>query len=201
MIMGIGIHVIDSAHQFMKLTRPNAAVAGGGIYHFPDRDTPDVINLVIEYPEKLNVTFEAEILTCGMRSSSAGIELRGRGGVLRVHRYMRELGWDFTPNPSVTQEVAATGAGDPSSAEWLMKNWLECIKSREKPIADEVQGYYSCMACFMGLEAYKQRKRIEWDHKWDVEAWCVAGHGAASAPQFPEYVPALFPPQPTFLVR
>ena len=35
MIMGIGIHVIDSAHQFMGLHKASAAVAAGGIYAFP----------------------------------------------------------------------------------------------------------------------------------------------------------------------
>lgn len=170
MIMGIGIHVIDSAHQFLKLKKPRAAVAGGGIYHFPDRDTPDVVNLILEYPEGLNVTFEAEILTCGMPSSSAGIELRGRGGVLRVHRYMRELGWEFIPNPEVSSEPPAKGPGDPPSAEHLLRNWLECLRTRARPVASEIEGYYSSVACYMGLEAYRQKKRIEWDRRWDIEA-------------------------------
>jgi len=170
MIMGIGIHVIDSAHQFLELRKPRAVVAGGGIYHFPDRDTPDVVNLILEYPEGLNVTFEAEILTCGMPSSSAGIELRGRGGVLRVHRYTRELGWEFIPNPQVSSEPAAKGPGDPPSAEHLLRNWLECLRSRARPVASEIEGYYSSVACYMGLEAYRQKKRIEWDRRWDIEA-------------------------------
>jgi predicted dehydrogenase len=170
MIMGIGIHVIDSARQFLNLSHPRAAVAGGGIYHFPDRDTPDVVNLILEFPEAVNVTFEAEILTCGMPSSSAGIELRGRGGVLRVHRYIRELGWEFTPNPEVSAEPAAKAPGDPPSAEHLLRNWLECIRTRQKPIASEVEGYYSAVSCYMGLEAYRQKKRIEWDRKWELEA-------------------------------
>src|SRR5579883_3000623 len=66
MIMGIGIHVIDSAHQFLRLSKAKAAVAGGGVYQFRDgRDTPDTVNLILEYPQDLNVTFEAEIMTVG----------------------------------------------------------------------------------------------------------------------------------------
>jgi predicted dehydrogenase len=170
MIMGIGIHVIDSAHQFMNLTKPKAVMAGGGIYHFEDRDTPDVINLILEYPEGLNVTFEAEIMTCGMPSSSAGIELRGRGGILRVQRYTRDLGWEFTPNPAESKEPPAKAPGDPSNAEHVLKNWLACMRTRQKPVASEVEGYYSSMACYMGLESYRQKKRIEWERKWDLTA-------------------------------
>ncbi|MCP5119689.1 MAG: hypothetical protein GY953_53500, partial [bacterium] len=168
MIMGIGIHVIDSAHQFLGLTKPRAVVAGGGIYHFQDRDTPDVINLILEYPQGLNVTFEAEIMTCGLPSSSAGIELRGTGGVLRIQRYTRDFGWGFTPNPENSDESAAKAPGDPSSAKWLVANWLDCLRSRERPVASEVEGYYSAMACYMGMQAYRQKKRITWNRRWDV---------------------------------
>jgi predicted dehydrogenase len=171
MIMGIGIHVIDSAHQFMNLTRPLSAVAGGGVYYYDDgRDTPDVINVVLEYPQKLNVTFEAEIMTAGMRDSFAGLELKGTGGALMVLRYDRELGWQYTPNPKFSKEPPAKAPGDPANAEWLIQNWLECIRTRQKPVANEEQGYYSAMACFMGREAYRTKSRVAWDPAWDLPA-------------------------------
>jgi predicted dehydrogenase len=172
MIMGIGIHVIDSAHQFMKLSKPSAAVAGGGIYLYNDgRDTPDVINVVIEYPQALNVTFEAEIMTVGVKGTSyAGIELHGTGGLLTVHRYQRDLGYSYIPHPENSSAPAAQGPGDPPSAQWLLQNWLDCIKTRAKPIANEEEGYYSSMACFMGNTAYQNKRRITWDSKWDLPA-------------------------------
>jgi len=169
MIMGIGVHVIDSARQFLGLKHPSAAVAGGGIYHYKDgRDTPDVVNLILEFPEEVNVTFEAEILTCGFPSSSAGIQLRGRGGVLEVNRYDRKLGYRFTPNPETCSEPPAEGPGDPPSAQWLLEDWLECIRTRRKPIANEEEGYYSAVACYMGLLAYERRRRIEWRQAWAI---------------------------------
>jgi predicted dehydrogenase len=168
MIMGIGIHVIDSAHQFAGVRKPRAAVAGGGIYQFTDRDTPDVINLILEYPEGLNVTFEGEIFTCGMPQSSAGIELRATGGILVVQRYTREFGYGFTPNPKTSRTPAAQAPGDPPSAKWLVENWVACLRSRERPIANEEEGHYSACACYMGLEAYRQKRRIEWNRAWEV---------------------------------
>ncbi len=171
MIMGIGIHVIDSAHQFMKLSKPRAAVAGGGIYHYNDgRDTPDVINLILEYPQGLNVTFEAEIMTVGMKGSLAGLELRGTGGVLLVNRYDAAHGYEYTPHPRNSTTPAARAKGDPPSAEWLVKNWLDCIRTRQKPVANEEEGYYSSMACFMGNQAYRTKSRVVWDDKWNLPA-------------------------------
>jgi predicted dehydrogenase len=169
MIMGIGIHVIDSAHQLMKLSQPAAAVAGGGIFHFPDRDTPDVINLVLEYPQKLNVTFEAEIMTTGWKTT-AGLEFRGTGGLLTINRYDRENGFEYQPHPANSKTPPGRGPGDPSSAKWVIENWLECIKTRQKPVANEVEGYYSSMACFMGNTAYMKKQRITWDKAWDLPA-------------------------------
>ncbi len=171
MIMGIGIHVIDSAHQFMKLKAPRAAVAGGGIYHYKDgRDTPDVVNLVIEYPQELNITFEAEVMTAGMPSSTAGLVFKGTGGELTVLRYDRNLGYQYVPNPKNSKEPAAKAPGDPASAEWLIRNWFECIRSRQKTVANEEEGYYSSMACFMGAQAYRTHSRVVWEDKWNLPA-------------------------------
>ena len=150
MIMGIGIHVIDSAHQFMGLHKASAAVAAGGIYHFTDRDTPDVVNLSLEYPQALTVTFEAEILSTGTSpTSDAGIELRGTGGQLKVLRYVPKVGYEFRAKGK-SKEPPVTAPGDPPSAEYLIKNWLDCIHTRQKPVANEEEGYYSSVACFMG---------------------------------------------------
>lgn len=170
MIMGIGIHSIDSAHQFMQLTNPSAAVAGGGIYQFADgRDTGDVVNLILEYPQQLNVTFEAEIMTAGMNQRrAAGAEYRGTGGTLAVHWYDKELGYEYTPNPKFSQAAAATGPGGNLSdgVAPLIRNWLECIRTRMKPISNEETGYYSAVACFMGNQAYRTKSRVVWDSKW-----------------------------------
>jgi predicted dehydrogenase len=171
MVMGIGIHVVDSAHQFLKLKNPKAAVAGGGIYHYKDgRDTPDVVNLVLEYPQEVNVTFEAEIMTAGMPSSTAGLVFKGTGGELTVLRYDRKLGYQYVPNPKNSTTPPAQAPGDPASAEWLLRNWLDCIRTRQKTVANEEEGYWSAMACFMGNQALRTRSRVVWDEKWNLPA-------------------------------
>jgi predicted dehydrogenase len=171
MVMGIGIHVIDSAHQFLKLTRPKAAVAAGGIYFYKDgRDTPDVVNIILEYPQELNVTFEAEILTAPGIPSNAGIELKGAGGALTVLRYNRDLGYQYRPNSRYSDKPAEQIPGDPASAEWLIRNWLDSIRTRQKPIAGEEQGYWSSVACFMGAQALRTQSRVVWNDAWNLPA-------------------------------
>jgi predicted dehydrogenase len=170
MIMGIGIHSVDSAHQFLKLTNPSAAVAGGGLYLYKDgRDTGDVVSLILEYPQEVMVTFEAEIMTVGMnRRNAAGTEFRGTGGVLQVLWYDSELGYEYIPNPAKSKAAPANAPGSPFSAGPLVRNWLECIRTRKKPVSNEETGYYSAIACFMANQAYRTRSRVVWDPKWGL---------------------------------
>ena len=77
-------------------------------------------------------------------------------------------GYRFTPNVKTTQEPAFEGPGAGASAAPVLKDWVECIKSRKRTIANEEVAYYSTMACFMAAEAYKTKARVEWKREWDL---------------------------------
>jgi predicted dehydrogenase len=168
MMMGIGIHVIDSARHWLSVKRPLAAVAGGGIYHFKDgRDTPDVLSCILDYPEEVTVTFNAECLSANKVNTSAGVEVRGTGGVLRGERYAPDSGYVFTPDrksgvPAANVKMPAT------NAEFILKNWLECIRDRKKTVANEEEGHYSAAACYMANTALRTKARVAWDPKWEI---------------------------------
>ncbi|HVX65753.1 MAG TPA: Gfo/Idh/MocA family oxidoreductase [Bryobacteraceae bacterium] len=169
MIMGIGIHVVDSAHHWLGLTKPNSAVAGGGTYFYKDgRDTPDVITAIWDYPQGVTVTFEAECLDAPGVRTTAGVELRGSGGKLWAERYVEDTGYEYTPNPKFSKTLAVKAAGTQASAEGVLRNWLECIRTRQKPAANEVEAYYSTVACHMANVAYRTQDRVRWDPAWDL---------------------------------
>ncbi len=168
MIMGIGIHVVDSAHHWLDLKAPLSAVSGGGsVYYQNDRDTPDVITTILEYPG-VTVTFTAECLTAPGVRTSAGVELRGTGGTLWAERYVVDKGWEYTPNSKFSKEPKATGGGTGATAAGLLKNWLDCIQTRAKPLAHVEAAYYSSVACFMANRAYQTKSRIAWDPAWNI---------------------------------
>ncbi len=156
---GLFVHMVDVAHWYLNLTRPLSAVALGGIYEYDDgRDTPDNINFILDYPGGLNITFEATI-TDLLPQESADIVFYGEGGRLNIFRgHCR-----FLPaggGPAETQ---------PSGPEQThMGNFLACVKSRQTPNANVVDGHYGSMACHIGNIAYKEGRRIEWDPRWDV---------------------------------
>lgn len=158
---GLFVHMVDVVHWFLNLTRPLAAVAGGGIYLYDDgRDTPDNVNFILEYPEKINVTFEATI-TDMINKGGEDIVFMGTGGRLSIFRY----GYHFIPAKSNTQAVEAAA---PGVKDTHMDNWLDCVRSRQQPNADVVSGHYSAMACHIGNMAYKQHARVTWQKEWEV---------------------------------
>jgi predicted dehydrogenase len=160
---GLFVHMVDVVHWYLNLTKPLSAVALGGIYQYDDgRDTPDNINLLLDYPQKLNVTFEATI-TDLIPAESADIVFMGSGGRLSIFR----AGYRFVPAEKNGKGGVLTSAGSPEVDH--MANWLDCIRSRKEPNANVVDGHYGAMACHIGNIAYKTKSRVIWKKEWDVE--------------------------------
>ncbi len=161
---GLFVHMVDVVHWFLGLEKPISAVALGGIYQYNDgRDTPDNINLILDYPKKVNVTFEANI-TDMASPEVADIVFMGTGGRLSIFRsgYSFLTSGEDKPAREITLKVSY------GSARPHLANWLECMGSRKKPNADATEGHYSSMACHIGNTAYKEKNRVEWRKEWDV---------------------------------
>ncbi len=156
---GLFVHMVDVVHWYLGLTRPLSAVALGGIYQYDDgRDTADNINFILDYPQKLNVTFEATI-TDMIPRESADIVFFGEKGRLNIFRY----GYRFLPKDG-GEPIVSKGGPEPAH----MANFLDCVRSRKQPNANAVDGHYGAMACHIGNLAYQQKQRVTWDPRWDV---------------------------------
>lgn len=159
---GLFVHMVDVVHWFLNVRRPLSAVALGGIYRYDDgRDTPDNINAVLEYPEKLNVTFEAT-LTDLIPKGSADIVFLGSGGRLSIFR----RGYEFLPAEEHANLGEIRAPGSPETSH--MANWLECMRTRRRPNCDEVEGHYSSVACHLVNIAYREKRRALWQPEWDL---------------------------------
>jgi len=158
---GLFVHMVDIAHWFLGINRPAAAVAAGGIYlHDDGRDTPDTINLALEYPEKLNITFEATLPNT-IRAGSSDMVFTGTGGRLSIWTY----GYRFVP---VHGDTPILQVGSDTPRHFHLEEWLECMRSRRQPVADVVCGHYSALACHLGNLAYKEKRRVTWQIEWKV---------------------------------
>ncbi len=156
---GLFVHMVDVVHWYLGIKRPLAAAAMGGIYQYNDgRDTADNVNFLLEYPEKLTVTFEATI-TDLRGEESADIIFFGEGGRLSIFRGRAR----FLPQGKGEPELMK-GTPEPPH----MANFLECVKSRKEPNATAYDGHYAAMACHIGNIAYKERRIIQWRKEWDI---------------------------------
>jgi len=159
---GLFVHMVDVVHWFLDIQKPTSAVALGGIYQYDDgRDTADNINLILEYPQRLTVTFEAS-LTDMIPQNSADIVFLGTGGRLSIFR----SGFKFLP--SKENQPAGEITGGRAAEATHIGNWLECLRSRKQPNADAVSGHYSAMACHVGNIAYQKKARVQWRKEWDL---------------------------------
>jgi predicted dehydrogenase len=159
---GLFVHMVDVVHWYLNMRRPISAVALGGIYRYDDgRDTPDNVNFILDYPEQVNVTFEATI-TDMIGRESADIVFMGSGGRLNIFR----SGYRFLPADSNKSMGEIRAPGTPEVAH--MANFLDCVRTRKQPNADVVEGHYSAMACHIGNIAYKEKRRVMWDKEWEV---------------------------------
>ena len=159
---GLFVHLVDVAHWYLGLKAPQSAAALGGIYLYPDgRDTADTIAMIVEYPKKVVVSFEATL--CDMQGKeSVDIVFHGTGGRLHIFRG----GYRFIPANAKSKDAEIVAPGGPEFAH--MGNWLDCVRSRKAPNAGVVDGHYSAMSCHMGNLSYREKRRVDWDNKWDV---------------------------------
>ena len=94
--------------------------------------------------------------------------MRGTGGTLWAERYVQDIGYAYTPNGKFSKEPAAKTPAKAANAETILRNWLECMRDRRKPVADEEEGYYSSIACYMANQAFQKKARVAWDAAWDI---------------------------------
>jgi predicted dehydrogenase len=149
-------HWIDVVHMFLGYEIPSAAVASGGVYAYKDgRTAPDTINVLLEYPNDYTATFEA---TLAPGIQGAGVEICGTKGKLYIDRGR----YEFKPVGAPAVEFRVTERGDPLTIEHV-KNFLDCVVSRQKPNGDVLIGHRSAQASHLGNIAYMQKRELHFD--------------------------------------
>jgi predicted dehydrogenase len=83
-----------------------------------------------------------------------------------------------TPPKPRCQAMGETGLHiDPSCQEAHVQNFLDCVRSRQNPVADVEIGYRSISPCHVGTIAYRLGRKV----RWDVKAETFPGDAEAQA--------------------
>jgi len=154
-------HWIDVAHMLTGQEIPTSAVAAGGVYAYKDgRTAPDTVNILLEYPAEFTATFEA---TLAPGIFGAGVEICGTEGRLLIDRQH----YEFRPrgrrpvSEVVDAEPSVPGADDLTSDH--VKNFLDCVRTRQRPNGDVLIGHRSAQASHLGNISYQRKRRIDFD--------------------------------------
>ncbi len=154
-------HWIDVVHMFLGHEIPTSAVAAGGVYAYKDgRTAPDTINVLLEYPADYTATFEATLAPGIMGAAVEICGTKGRLYIDRGHYEFREVGRNV--QPVIVQAERGEGGGDMLTQDHV-KNFLDCVRSRQRPNGDVLIGHRSAQASHLGNIAYVEKRRIDFD--------------------------------------
>ena len=160
------VHWIDVAHWFLEADRPLKATSFGD--HFASKgvwQTPDTIQCILEYPNNVQAHFEG---TFSNATYGAMITFMGTDGTLYIDRGRYEI----TPeNGKGKPEALILGTNPRKGADFYDKpdgellhltNWVECIRSRQKPNAPAEAGVSAAAAAHLGNRAYRTGQVADW---------------------------------------
>ncbi len=153
-----GAHVMSLVHWFLEhdYIAPKRVTATGTPYK----------KSIWDVPESFEVTWEYDDLTVNWRQPgeaqwdhSFGAIYRGENGTLIVP------GGDGWTDVEQKAKDYKPGAGDvvPFRSDDHRGNWLECIRTRERPIMDVEVGVRVANCCIMSMISYRVGRTLEWD--------------------------------------
>jgi predicted dehydrogenase len=159
-----GVHLLDPVHQCMGEPMPTSVVALGDRYLLKDNtETPDTLMVTWHYP-KFIATYESRLFNpTPMFGQGGATALHGTKGTIVVNR----SGCWFSPTPASGLAAVAYEKNDEmrdlNVPHW--KNFLECVRTRQKPISEIETCVRSSSACILGNLALRLNMRLDWDEK------------------------------------
>lgn len=160
-----GVHLIDMPLWSSDIkTFPVSVVASGGIFAHRDRalEMADTQNVIYEMKDCL-ITWEHNGgVQVGPFDQLYGVSWIGTNGTLVADREH----WRVYPEWSDDEyrmKAPEEFKSDGQSHIYHVRNFIDCIKTREKPAADIEIGHRVCIYAHLGNIAYKTGRRLVYD--------------------------------------
>src|SRR5262252_3193439 len=164
-----GAHMIDIANWGMGIKAPKSAVSVGGKFGFPDdaEETPDTQQALWDCGDYSMIWEHATAIGLGPEARDHGVEFHGNDGVLVVDRG----GWEVYPETERMKGMKTyRSAGIPRQSFGNedyhllhVKNFLDCMRTRQRPNSDVEIGHNSMIACHLGNIAFRLGRQVKWD--------------------------------------
>ena len=154
-------HWIDVIQWYMNQPVPKTATTTGQTYLFK-WEAPDAVTTALEFPGNFMVAFTGAY---NHSIDDGGIEFRGSQATLKIDRahlavYEEGKEWEpasMAPKPEIFMRAERDGTVD------HVKNFLECVRSRETPNAPIQVGFEAARTGWLANIALKRGTKITWD--------------------------------------
>ena len=160
-----GIHWLDIVQLAMKEEMPITVDAIGRKFVLKDnRDTPDTLQATYEYPGFMADYENREANAHPINGKGGGILFHGTKATMFVDRgeYVITPERDSDVKP---ETVKSSGGGN--REHWA--NFLECMRTREKPTSDIETCQRSTTTCLLANVSLRSKLRLDFDpQKWTV---------------------------------
>jgi predicted dehydrogenase len=178
-------HQIDTVHWFTGLPHPRSVVANGGIYAWKDgRQNWDTMTAVFDYgpADDLSQGFQV-VFTSRMHNSTGGMseiyysnggelnmltnKVSPKGGMTAGEGAAMKLPANLLPesdlNANAPKAATAANMGADPLTSMHIRNWMECVRSRQQPNAPVEAGYNHSIASIMTNAAVRTGQKITFD--------------------------------------
>jgi predicted dehydrogenase len=173
-IINDGVHQMDIARWLIGKDHPKSVVCTGGTFFFDDdQETPDTQAAHFEYDD-MTLAFELTLWTPYMKKTpwdfrdtdefpnwpfnATRVEVYGTKGLMMMGRHGG--GWQVFGSDG---QVVADGPGRHPHNPHL-DNFLECVRTRERPTADIEEGHKSTVLCHLANISYRLGgRRLKFD--------------------------------------
>jgi predicted dehydrogenase len=170
-----GVHYLDAIRWLTGELAPASVCAMGGRFAVDDdRTIPDTLEATFEFASGRLAIFgqyEASgnpIFRRNPKLASPEIEIRGTLGSVYVttqsYEVLPERGGQFQDaKPRMEPMVDVSGKGEDALTALHARNFLDCVKSRNRPNADVEIGHRSTTMSLLANISLATRSRLEWD--------------------------------------
>jgi predicted dehydrogenase len=180
----LGAHHIDIMHWYMDVLGPTGVCSVGGRLALEGTgETPDTQDAIFEYAG-FTAVYSSREASLGHREGP-GLCFYGTKGSLAVSRGGFEVVSDlrFPPENLIprfrgqavgaaqrvevkpdpwTQAMKQPGSSD-EQFDLHARNFLDCVKSRQKPISEVEDGHRVAVACHLGNISLRVGRKLKWD--------------------------------------
>jgi len=164
-----GAHFLDAMRWCTRETAPASISAHGGVYAVNDcRTIPDTAEVIFEHASGMLTIFSTFEASGQPLLRTGEIELRGTLGTVYASmnriEIIPERGGAFQdPKPRIKPLVLSNRDGYGELDRAHARNFLDCVRSRERPVCDVEEGHRSTSYALLANIALATKARLDWD--------------------------------------